>query len=573
MYALLLSLAFQVNAPDSVRLRAAMDDTWRQLMVEFPEWATTAGFPGQNRRWTDYSPAGFERRRRVFADLQRGLEAIRRDRLGEADRLSYDVAADFFAMQLSQPARDHSTGGYGYTPISQVDGAHVDVAQILAQMPRRTAADYEDIVARLRAVPALVDGLIATLEADVAAGITLPRIVLRDVPGQIRAIAAEDSTSPLLEPFSRMPQGIGPADGALAVREAAAPALRRLLEFVERRYIPRARETIALSALPDGAAWYARQIRKHTTTTMSAREIHALGLREVRRLRAEMDSLMRLTGFQGTLAQFGEFLRTDARFFYSDAPSLVRGYRDIAKRADPELVKLFGRLPRLPYGVTPVPSFFERSTTTAYYQPGSPAAGRAGVFFVNTYDLKSRPTWEMEALSLHEAVPGHHLQIALAQELDDVPELRRQLGYNAFVEGWALYSETLGGEMGFYADPYSRFGAATYQMWRAIRLVLDTGIHSMGWTREQAIAYFKENSTKPEHDITVEVDRYIAWPGQALGYMLGALRIRALRDSAQDALGDRFDIRAFHDRILGQGALPLSLLEQRIASWVEGARR
>ena len=371
MYALLLGLAIQ-GPPDSVRLRAAMDDTWRQLMVEFPEWATTAGFPGQNRRWTDYSPAGFERRRRVFAELQRGLEGIRRDRLGEADQLSHDVAADFLAMQLSQPARDHSTGGYGYTPISQVDGAHVDLAQILAQMPRRTAADYDDIVARLRAVPVLVDGLIATLEADVAAGITLPRIVLRDVPGQIRAIAAEDSTSPLLQPFARLPESISSADsrrlkadGLLAVREAAAPALRRLLEFVERRYIPRARETIALTALPDGAAWYARQIRKHTTTTMSAREIHELGLTEVRRLRAEMDSLMRLTGFKGTLAQFGEFLRTDARFFYPDAPSLVRGYRDIAKRADPELVKLFGRLPRLPYGVTPVPSFFERSTTTA----------------------------------------------------------------------------------------------------------------------------------------------------------------------------------------------------------------
>jgi uncharacterized protein (DUF885 family) len=324
--------------------------------------------------------------------------------------------------------------------------------------------------------------------------------------------------------------------------------------------------------LPDGAAWYARQIRKHTTTTLSAREIHELGLREVRRLRAEMDSLMRLTGFQGTLAQFGAFLRTDPRFFFTDVAGLVRAYRDIAKRADPELVQVFGRLPRLPYGVSPVPAFFERSTTTAYYQPGSPTAGRAGVFFVNTYDLKSRPTWEMEALSMHEAVPGHHLQIALAQELEGVPELRRQLGYNAFVEGWALYSETLGEAMGFYSDPYSRFGAATYQMWRAIRLVLDTGIHSMGWTREQAIAYFKENSTKPEHDITVEVDRYIAWPAQALGYMLGALKIRELRDAAQRALGDRFDTRAFHDQILGQGAMPLDLLAHRIHEWVEAQR-
>lgn len=571
MAPLLLLLALQVNAPDSTRLHALLDDTWRQLMTEYPEWATTAGFPGQNRRWTDYSPAAFERRTRRFAELNRQLGAIRRDRLNEADGLSFDVAVDYFAMVLSRPARDHATGGYGYTPLTQVDGAHVDVAQILAQMPARTTADFDDIVARLRAVPALVDGLMATLAADVAAGVTLPRIVLRDVPAQIRAIAVEDSSGPLLEPFRGAPEAQRRA-GTAAVREAAAPALRRLAEFVERRYIPRARETIALSALPDGAAWYARQIRKHTTTTLRAHEIHELGLREVRRVRAEMDSLMRAAGFQETLAEFGTFLRTDPRFFFTDAPSLIRAYRDIAKRADPELVKLFGRLPRLPYGVSPVPAFFERSTTTAYYQPGSPAAGRAGVFFANTYDLKARPTWEMEALSMHEAVPGHHLQIALAQELENVPELRRQLGYNAFVEGWALYSETLGGEMGFYTDPYSRFGAATYQMWRAIRLVIDTGIHSMGWTREQAIAYFKENSTKPEHDITVEVDRYIAWPGQALGYMLGALRIRALRDSAQRALGARFDLRAFHDQILGQGALPLDLLEHRIGEWIATQR-
>ncbi len=566
-----LALMLQAAPSDSVRLRVALDEIWRQLMVESPEWATIAGFPGQNRRWTDYSPAGFERRRRIYLELQRGLGAVRRDQLDEADRLNFDVASDYVATLLSQPARDHSAGGYGYTPITQVDGAHIDLAQIIGQMPARTAADFDDIVARLRAVPAMVDGLIATLEADVAAGVTLPKIVLRDVPGQIRAIAVDDSTSPLLEPFRNASDAQRRA-GAAALREAAAPALRRLLEFMERRYIPRARETIALSALPDGAAWYQRQIRKHTTTTMTAQEIHEVGLREVKRIRAEMDSLMKAAGFKGSLTQFGEFLRTDPRFFYTDPASLVRGYRDIAKRADPELVKLFGRLPRLPYGVSPVPAFFERSTTTAYYQLGSPAAGRAGVFFVNTYDLKSRPTWEMEALSLHEAVPGHHLQFALAQELEDVPELRRQLAYNAFVEGWALYAETLGGEMGLYADPYSRFGAATYQMWRAIRLVLDTGIHALGWTWEQAIAYFKENSTKPEHDITVEVDRYIAWPGQALGYMLGALKIRELRDRARSALGDRFDIRAFHDAVLGQGALPLELLERRMGEWVDVRR-
>jgi uncharacterized protein (DUF885 family) len=576
--ALLLHVSpFASSSPpaDSARLRTLLDSAWQRLMVEFPEWATTAGAPGRHRTWTDYSPSGFVRRRRVWDDVLRELASVRRDGLNETDRLTYDVAQDFFTMLQSQPVRDHSTLGYGYTPLTQVDGAHIDIGQIIPQMPTRTVADYEDIVARLRAVPRLVDGLIETLGADLHAGVTLPRIVLRDVPGQIRALAADDSTSPLLEPFGRMPPDLPAPErarlrqaGASAVHDAAAPALGRLLAFVEQHYLPGARATIALSALPDGAAWYTRQIRKHTTTSLSAAEIHQIGLREVSRLRAEMDSLMQATGFQGTLAQFGEFLRTDPRFFLPDARSLVRAYRDIAKRADPELVRLFGRLPRLPYGVSPVPAFFEQSTTTAYYQPGSPTAGRAGVYFVNTYDLKSRPTWEMEALSMHEAVPGHHLQIALAQELEGVPELRRQVGYNAFVEGWALYAETLGGEMGFYRDPYARFGAATYQIWRAIRLVIDTGIHAMGWTREQAIAYFEENSTKPEHDIVVEVDRYIAWPGQALGYMLGALRIRDLRDRAQRALGARFDVRAFHDQVLGQGALPLDLLQQRLEAWM-----
>jgi uncharacterized protein (DUF885 family) len=574
-----LVLVLQAAPTDSTRLHATLDTAWAGLMVEFPEWATGAGFPGRHRGWTDYSIAAFERRRQMYADVLRRLGAINAAGLRETDRLSLDVAHDFFTMLHSAPPRDHATGGYGYTPLTQVDGAHLDVAQILAQMPARTARDYDDIIARLLAVPRLVDGLIATLTADLAAGVSLPRIVLRDVPGQIRALAVADSTSPLLEPFGRMPRDIAAAErerlraaGRAAVRDAAAPALGRLLEFVQRRYIPGARETIALSALAGGAAWYARQIRKHTTTTLAPREIHELGLREVRRLRAEMDSLMRGSGFQGSLAEFARLLRSDARFYFTRADDLVRAYRDIAKRADPKLVELFGRLPRLPYGVSPVPSFFERSTTTAYYQPGSPAAGRAGVFFVNTYDLAARPTWEMEALSIHEAVPGHHLQIALAQELEGVPELRRQVGYNAFVEGWALYAETLGDAMGFYQDPYARFGATTYQMWRALRLVLDTGIHAFGWTREQAIAYFTENSTKPEHDITVEVDRYIAWPGQALGYMLGALRIRALRDSAQRALGERFDIRAFHDQILGQGAMPLDLLERRVGEWVAGQR-
>jgi uncharacterized protein (DUF885 family) len=282
-----------------------------------------------------------------------------------------------------------------------------------------------------------------------------------------------------------------------------------------------------------------------------------------------MDSLIRATGFNGNFEAFAKFLRTDPRFFYEDSTSLLDGYRVIAKKIDLELPRFFGKLPRLPYGVLAIPAYDEKFQTTAYYFPGSPDAGRAGVFYANTYDLKSRPKWEMEALTIHEAVPGHHLQIALASELEGVPDFRKYASPTAFVEGWALYSESLGSEMGFYQDPYSKFGQLTYEMWRAVRLVVDTGIHGMGWSRQQAIDYFKANAAKAEHDITVEVDRYIAWPGQALAYKIGELKIKELRAMAQKRLGDKFDVRAFHDAVLENGALPLDVLETKVNEWVE----
>jgi uncharacterized protein (DUF885 family) len=323
-----------------------------------------------------------------------------------------------------------------------------------------------------------------------------------------------------------------------------------------------------MSALPDGQAWYAYNVKEITTTDLTPQQIHELGLSEVKRIRAEMDKVIASTGFKGSFAEFLTFLRTDPRFFYDKPEDLVTGYRDVAKRVDPELVRLFGRLPRLPYGVRPIPSYAEKSQTTAYYEDGNPDAGRPGYYSVNTYDLKSRPKWEMEALTLHEAVPGHHLQISLAQEMTDVPQWRKYQGYTVFVEGWALYAESLGEEMGMYKDPYSKFGQLTYEMWRAVRLVVDTGMHAMGWTRDQALDYFKTNAGKTEHDIVVEVDRYIVTPGQALAYKIGELKIKELRAYAKKELGDRFDVRAFHDQVLGNGAVPIDVLEKNIQAWV-----
>ncbi|HYD83162.1 MAG TPA: DUF885 domain-containing protein, partial [Opitutus sp.] len=333
-------------------------------------------------------------------------------------------------------------------------------------------------------------------------------------------------------------------------------------------YIPAARETTAAVDLPDGEAWYRHQIKVMTSTELDARQIHEIGLAEVARIRAEMERVKTESGFEGTLEAFFVHLRTAPEFYFTDAEELVRAYRDIAKRADPLLIKFFKTLPRTPYGVLPVPSYAEQSQTTAYYYPGSPEAGRPGYFFANTYALHTRPKWEMEALTLHEAVPGHHLQIALAQELPNVPEFRKWGGYTAFVEGWGLYAEHLGEEMGFYADPYSKFGQLTYEMWRAVRLVVDTGLHALGWTREEAIEYFAKNASKSEHDIVVEIDRYLVWPGQALAYKLGELKIKELRARATKELGAKFDVREFHDEVLRHGAVPLSVLEDNIDAWV-----
>jgi len=310
-------------------------------------------------------------------------------------------------------------------------------------------------------------------------------------------------------------------------------------------------------------------VRYQTTTPMTPREIHEVGLAEVRRIGAEMKALMKKTGFSGTFPEFLEFLRTDDQFFLPSAEALVDAYRVIAKKTDPGLARVFGCLPRLPYGVLPVPDFRAKSSPAAYYMPGAPATGRAGTFYANTYDLRARPRWEMEALCLHEAVPGHHLQIALAQEVGDLPDFRRFTGPTAFVEGWGLYAESLGEELGHYRDPYSKVGQHTFDMWRSIRLVVDTGMHALGWTREDAIRFFRENTGKSDVDIAVEVDRYIVWPGQALAYKIGQLKIRELRTFAEHALADRFDPRTFHDRVLEEGAIPLGMLDRRVRDWVD----
>jgi uncharacterized protein (DUF885 family) len=540
-------------------------------MREHPEYATEVGYPGQNDRWSDNSLEAIARRKRELQAPIKALQSIHRARLSPADQLNFDLF-----LKNKQDAVEGAQFNGELMPITQMEGVQQGVPDALELSPRATVKDYEDMIARLDRVPVLVQQTIVLLKKGMETGLTPPRITLRDVPEQIKSLLEPDpAKSPVLKPFSEFPAEITEpererlrAKAADALKQKVIPAFAELYDYFTQTYLPGARLSIALSDLPNGKAWYAYNIRTVTTTSLGPQEIHELGLSEVKRIRQEMDAVITGTGFKGSFEEFSKFLRTDPRFFYTDAESLLRGYRDIAKRADPELAHLFGKLPRLPYGVKAVPTVAEKSQTAAYYQPGSPQAGRPAWYYANTYALDARPKWEMEALSLHESVPGHHIQISLAQEMEGVPDFRKNLEYTAFVEGWGLYAESLGYEMGLYEDPYSKYGQLTYEMWRAIRLVVDTGIHSMGWSRQQAIDYFLANASRSEHDITVEVDRYIVWPGQALAYKIGQLKLKELRAYATRELGPKFDVRQFHDQVLDNGALPLDILEQRIRDWV-----
>jgi uncharacterized protein (DUF885 family) len=585
---LLVAIVIPACAPPPARsaadaLRAQLEEDWQYWMKEYPEFATAVGYPGQNGRWTDYSDAAVDRRAQYLKDSLSHLMSIDRGQLASHDQLNYDLYRDLIATAVAGLAFHNDAvpirGVASFNllmPINQLDGVQQSVPRAIAMMPAASVADYEDIVSRLRGVGALVDQTIALMERGVAAGLTPPRITLRDLPAQVSAQLPDDPLkSPMLEAFHSVPASIPEAERARLTREAAdaytrsvAPAFTKLRDFLVSRYLPACRETTAIAALPNGASMYVYNVKWHTTTAMTPQEIHETGLAEVKRIRAEMDRVIAASGFKGSFQEFVAFLRTDPRFYFTDAASLLTAYRDIAKRADPELASLFGVLPRTPYGVKPVPDAIAPSQTTAYYDPGSLVAARPGNMFANTYKLDARPKWEMEALTLHEAVPGHHLQISLAQEQAELPEFRKHSSFTAFVEGWGVYAESLGDEMGLYRDPYAKFGQLTYEMWRAVRLVIDTGLHSMGWSRDQAIAYFRANAAKTDQDIIVEVDRYIVWPGQALGYKIGQLKIKELRTKAERALGSRFDIRRFHDVVLAQGALPLDALERQVDVWI-----
>lgn len=594
----------------SVALRTLLDAHVEALMREFPEWASQRGFDRWNDKLTDWSWQGVGVRNMRRAEFLGRLRALSRDGWTEEDYLDADLLE--YDLELAAEAEHlHKE----QMPINAMDGPHIDLPRLADQIPFLTPKHYSDYAARLEAMPTFIRQQIEAMDRGLKEGRTPPKAVLSRTLDAIAMLTKDEhqkdpTTSPFYRPFLKLSPDLPVCQRAQkAIAQGVIPAFRELHALME-RYIPKCRDSVGLAQGVDGIAAYEHQLRAHTTTSLTAKEIHETGLAEVARIEAEMvrvirgetdfvarDAARKLMDDATLLAAFLKDVRTDARFIHTDKDAMLRGYRDIAKRIDAELPAFFGRLPRNTYGVRELPAFAAKTSPSAYYYPGSLKGGVPGYFMVNTLNLTQRPTYTMISLTLHEAVPGHHLQGSISEELrlDDptIHEYRSLTSYTAFVEGWALYSEKLGLEMGdvpierggdllgshvaidgvvkrgLYADPYDYFGSLSDEIWRACRLVVDTGIHAFGWSRQDAINYLLAHSAISQYDAESETDRYIGWPGQACAYKIGQLSIIRLRREAESALGTRFDRRAFHGCLLGAGALPLPVLEKRVRRWIE----
>lgn len=557
------------------QLRNLFEQTWQRRLARSPIMATYLGDTRYNDRWDDMSQEAFEAELEQDNEALRQLRMIDRADLPASEQLNYDL----FLRDLEDRIEGAQFHGE-LMAINQLEGVHL-LGEIVEFTPFNTLKDYENWLSRLQAYDLLVDQNIALLRRGISTRRLRPRIVMRRVLPQIESqLVSRANESVFFKPFESMPESV-PEEVAVQLELAAqsivmdtvVPALRRLHQFLEQEYIPACPENdMGLMHQHRGSEYYGWLVRHHTSTTLTPDAIHEIGLREVERLTSEINVLMRDAGHRGSISRFKEKLSWNPRYRYKKADDLLDAYRAIGKRIDPELPRLFGRLPRTPYGVRAIPEVSESSAPAAYYYPPSADGRRAGYFYANTSKLSTRHGWEMDALTAHEAVPGHHLQMALANELTDVPDFRRLgLELNAFVEGWGLYAESLGTELGLYKNYGARFGRLSFELWRAVRLVVDTGLHAKGWTRRKAREYAAQHVPKSSSEIAVEVDRYIAMPGQALAYKIGAMKIVELRDKAKEKLGPRFDIRDFHDVVLGSGPLPLDLLEQNVDVWIEAA--
>lgn len=550
---------------------------WEENMREYPSWATWVGDHRFDDRLEDASLSAQDRRFGIARQRLDEALAIPRDALNATDRVSVDL----FIEQQRDQLRLEPFLGWRTLTLSAMGGVHSDVADLLERMPLDTRAQGENIIARLRAFPLRVEQDIDAMRVGIAQGWVSAKPVLQRVIEQLDGQLSA-RISPFYAPFAKPLQKLVDADRS-ALRESARdavakfvnPALRRLRDFVAKEYLPKAPASGALLHYPDGRAVYGQRVVQSTTTAQTADQLHAIGLRELASIRAEMDAVMHqisrkhqfAPGLRGDFKAFAQWMNTAPRFFAKSPAELMGGYRDLAKRLDGEMPRLFAQLPRAPYGVEAMPDF--KGADQAEYYNGPPQDGsRGGTFFANALAYKTRPTWGMATLVAHEAVPGHHLQTGRAVELTSLPRFRRDGGYTAYVEGWALYAETLARDIGLYSDPESLFGHLQWQAFRAARLVVDTGIHAQGWDREKSIAFMTERTGVNRSFVASEVDRYTSWPGQALAYMVGKLKFDALRDKAKTALGSRFDLRKFHNAVLDQGALPLTVLERVVDDWI-----
>lgn len=519
---------------------------------------------------TDMSPQALEQRHQQRLGWQARLQQIDVKALSEQNQINHAILAYRLADQI-----DEYRFGAHLMPLTSESGFHTNLGFMVQRGSFKTAADYQHYLQKLAAIPRYMQQQTDWMKQGLAKGVTQPKAVLKGFEQSIISYVVQDPTqSVFYQPFNRKPAFISEtewqqltAQAVEQITQAVNPAYQAFYDFMVKEYLPGARDTIAASALPDGAAFYQNRLEHYTTLKLTPQQVHQTGLDEVKRIRAQMQQVIDQLGFTGSFAEFIQYLRTDPQFYAKTPDELMRYAAYLAKKADAELPKLFKTLPRTPYGVVPVPAEIAPKYTTGRYS-GPTRDDQAGFYWVNTYALDRRPLYEMEALTLHEAVPGHHLQIALAREHAELPDYRRSFYTSAFGEGWGLYAEYLGLEMGFYQEPYSNFGRLTYEMWRAARLVVDTGMHTMGWSRQQAIDFLAQNTALSMHNVTTEIDRYISWPAQALSYKLGEITIKQLRAEAEQALGERFNVREFHDVVLSNGSVPLAVLEQQVRAYI-----
>ncbi|MCE5319125.1 MAG: DUF885 domain-containing protein [Parachlamydia sp.] len=556
---------------ETEHLHRLFDDYFQETIQDSPEYATILGLPGSDQRWSDLSREAVEKRRQRNKHTLAQLKHIDFDKLNDQDRLNASILLWYLKNQEAwKPFKSE------LMPIDQQHGPHLEASFILQIMPADTVEHYENILGRLNGIPHMLSQTIELLEAGKKAKITPPKVTLESVPLSIlKQLPDNPDESPFFKPFTKIPESIPSIERMRLCKEArniiitkVYPAMGDLHDYFITQYLPYCRTTTAMKDLPTGSAWYRQAARSYTTTRLTPGEIHQIGLSEVKRIHREMHHIMLEIGFKGNLKKFFKFMRDDPQFTFASADELLDEYRRLLTVIESNLPNLFNRFPKVPCILQPVPHYSEKTAPGAYYLMGSPKTGRPGIFFANTYDLKARPKWETEPLALHEALPGHHMQLMIALENESIPHFRVFTDSTAYIEGWGLYSEGLGKELGLYTTAYSRFGALSHELFRAIRLVVDTGLHYKGWEREKAIEYMMENSCLPEHDIIAEVDRYLVMPGQALAYKIGQMHILKLRRQAELLLGDQFDIRTFHDKLLEQGDMPLNILETYMQDWM-----